>query len=183
MVRLGQDRESRRDAGGIIEQSVAIAIGQAGGLEQLARFGAIVFARRPHVGIPRAIGRRNRAVNRHRLAEVHGVDNRLTIDRARDRLTKCLMSKPRVPRVVGVNLRQVEPQQVRIQPDTVVDQADAALIRDALERGVILRADVGIGHQVDFAGLQPERFRGLARHHHRQLVQVRQRTPAASFLQ
>ena len=83
------------------------------------------------------------------------------------------MAKPRRPGIAGVSGRQVEPQKVRIESDTGIDQAQPPLIGKPLERRVILRADVGVGHQVDLAGLHTQRLGGLIGDDDRELVEVR----------
>ena len=82
----------------------------------------------------------------------------LAVDGQGDRLPDARVMEPRqsCPGRVG----EVEPQEIGVRSDAGVVQDDKALVGGALERTVVLRPDLGIGHEVDLAGSQ---WAGLAR--------------------
>ena len=175
MAALGEDREPRRAPAGVFEHAVAVAVGQPGRREQLARARAIVGARRRGGAVPAPVARRDRPVERHRRAEVHRVDDRLAIDAARDRLPELLARQPRRPPDGEARRPQVERQEIGVEADAPFDHAQAALVGEPLERGVVLRPDVAVAHQIGLAGFEAQRLGVLVGHDgEREAIEVRQ---------
>ena len=81
-------------AGRVFEHVVVVAIRQPGGREELARARDVRLARRLDAREPPPVGRRDRTEERFGRAEVDRVDDRLAIDRARDRLAEFLAGDP-----------------------------------------------------------------------------------------
>ena len=146
--------------------------------EELARARDVRLARRLHAGEPPPVGRRDRTKKRFGRAEVDRVDDRLAIDRARDRLAEFLAGEPRRPLVVVVReppRPQVEREKVGVERDADVDHAQLALVREPPEGCVILRADVAVAHQVALGRFEPQRLGVLIGHDRkRQPIEVRQ---------
>ena len=119
----------------VLEHAVAVAIGEAEAGEQRPRARRIVRdTSAPTPEYHDAVARRHRPEHGHGGAEIHGVDDRVAIDGARDRLAE-FRALQVGSAFGGRRRRQVEPEHVRIDADADVGQRDRALLaRDAAAR-------------------------------------------------
>ena len=164
-------------AGGVFEHVVVVAVGEPGGPEELARPRDVRLARRRHTRIPPPVGRRDRTKDWFGRAEVDRVDDRLAIDRARDRLPEFPAADPRRPPGARREPRrpQVEREKVGVERDADINHAQPALPDETPEGGVVLRADVAVAHQVALGRFEPERLGVLiGDDRERQPIEVRQ---------
>ena len=122
-----------------------------------------------------SISRRHRSEEGRCDAEVHRVDDGLAIDSTGDRLPELFARQPgRAPGRLGAGA-QVERQEVGIEADADINHSQPILIRKALERCVVLRANVAIAHQVNFSALETERLGVLIGHDgQREAIEIRQ---------
>ena len=125
--------------------------------------------------MPVPISRRHRSEERRCHSEVNRVDDGLAIDCTGDRLPELLACQPgRAPGRLRVGA-QVEREEVGIEADADINHSQPILIRKALERCVVLRANVAIAHQVDFSAFETERLGVLVGHDgQREAIEIRQ---------
>src|SRR5205823_6515137 len=85
----------------------------------------------------------------------------LAIDGERDGLPQLVALQPRGARIAGERPRlEVEPQAVRVETDTEIDELDPPGVGRALERCVRLRQDLAVRH-VDLPRFEPQQLRAL----------------------
>src|SRR4030095_7729870 len=115
---LRKNREPRRLTARILEDSIAIAVSEAGSRKEFAATDGIVLTRRTHISKPRPIRRRHRSVNRNRRTEIDGIHERLSIDDARHGLAKGLLLKQTARRLLRMHGREIEPEKIWIEPQS-----------------------------------------------------------------
>ena len=123
-----EDGEPRRAAGRVLEHAVAVAIAQTRCCQELPGALAIHLACGRGGRVPASIAGRDRPVQRCRGAQVDGIDDRLTIDSARNRLSEFLARHPGRPARGEPRRPQVEREEVGIKRDADIEHSQTPLV-------------------------------------------------------